>query len=71
MALYHNGDPLPNSEGIVVVCIEVEDPPAGMSKYQPAAVCWNGDSTFNEGAAAAACRQGNYVNQKHYGSASQ
>ena len=67
VALYENGEPLPNARGIVVLCIEVEEPPAGISEYQKAAVCWNGDSTFNEGAAAATCRQLSYSTQMDYG----
>ena len=68
VALIQNNQHIPNSEGMVVVCVEVEHPPAGMSNYQPAVVCWNGSSTFNEGAAAAACRQGGYSKQKRYNS---
>ena len=50
MQLY-NGNGLPNSEGYVIVCIVYENP-EGEHKPGGAAFCWDGNSTFNEGAAA-------------------
>ena len=63
VALYQNTVPLPNSRGIVVVCTETEN-----GQYKKAAICYEGDSTFNEGAAAAACRQGSYSTVTKYNS---
>ena len=50
------------SRGIVVVCVEVE---GGAKK---AAICYDGNVTFNEGAAAAACRQRSFSSHSNYGS---
>ena len=57
VGLYFSNYQTVSSQGIVVLCIEVEP-----KVYQKAAVCWDGDSTFNEGAAAAACRQIGFPN---------
>ena len=65
VALYENTYPLPNSRGIVVVCDEVEK-----GKFEKVAFCYDGDSTFNDGAAAAACRQGSYSTFAEYSSGS-
>ena len=66
MELY-NGNALPNSQGIVTVCIAVESQ-EGSYAYGVAAFCWDGESTFNEGAAAAACRQVGYSKHADYNS---
>ena len=54
-------------EGIVIACIAVES--EGSYEYHKAAFCWGGSSTFNEGAAAAACRQAGSSNYSEYNSA--
>ena len=69
--LYQNGTALHNSsQGMVIVCVQVEQKP-GIYAYQKAAICWDGNSTFNEGAAAAACRQRSYSKKAGYNSSSQ
>ena len=64
--LYKSEDPH-DLKGIVIVCIAVES--NGSYDYRKAAFCWGGSSTFNEGAAAAACRQAGSSNYSDYNSA--
>ena len=66
VALYENTVPPPNSQGIVVVCVEVAE-----GEYEKAAICYDGNSTFNIGAAAAACRQKSHSTVTSYNSGSQ
>lgn len=63
--LEENGQAQPNSQGIVVVCIK-----DAKGQYLKAAFCYGGQSTFNEGAAAATCRQVGYTTAKNYSSGS-
>ena len=63
----YNSKASPDMEGIVIVCIAVES--EGSYEYRTAAFCWGGNSTFNEGAAAAACRQAGRSSYIDYNSA--